>query len=87
MATTSRWIQSTSDDVLTVEEGSLYPALHRVERRGWIAAEWGLSQSNRRAKFYSLTRAGRTHLAREIETWQTLVRAISLVLNAKEAWQ
>jgi PadR family transcriptional regulator, regulatory protein PadR len=85
----ARWIQSTSDDVLAVEEGSLYPALHRVERRGWITSEWGLSRSNRRAKFYTLTRSGRAHLAREVEAWQAIVRGIALVLNAnpKEAWQ
>jgi transcriptional regulator len=85
----ARWIQATSDEVLAVEEGSLYPALHRVERRGWISSEWGQSQSNRRAKFYKLTRSGRAQLEREIEAWQTIVRGIALVLNAKskEAWQ
>ncbi|MCC7338732.1 MAG: PadR family transcriptional regulator, partial [Pirellulaceae bacterium] len=54
----TRWLESTSQQALTVEEGSLYPALHRMERKGWIAAEWGKSESNRRAKYYSLTKAG-----------------------------
>lgn len=78
----TRWIQSTSQDVLTVEDGSLYPALHRLQRKGWISSEWGLSDSNRQAKFYSLTRTGRTQLAREVNSWQTLVRGIGLILNA-----
>ena len=79
----ARWIQATSDDVLAVEEGSLYPALHRMERRGWITFEWGQSESNRRAKFYQLTRAGRAQLAREVSNWETLVRGIALILKAK----
>lgn len=79
----TRWIQATSDEVLTVEDGSLYPALHRIERRGWITAEWGPSESNRRAKYYTLTRTGRAQLSREIDAWTSLVNGISLVLNAK----
>ena len=79
----SRWIQVTSDDALAVEEGSLYPALHRMERRGWIAAEWGQSESNRRAKFYMLTRSGRAQLTREVDAWEALARAITLILDAK----
>lgn len=81
----ARWIQAASDAALLVEEGSLYPALHRMERRGWIAAEWGQSASNRRAKYYRLTRAGSAQLAREVDAWQSLVRAITLVLGAKTA--
>ena len=81
----ARWIQATSNEVLAVEEGSLYPALHRMERRGWIASEWGQSESNRKAKFYKLTRAGRTQLATEVDTWETLSRAITLILKAKSA--
>ena len=79
----ARWIQATSDEALAVEEGSLYPALHRMERRGWITSEWGQSESNRRAKFYKLTRTGRAQLGREVDSWNSLVKAISLVLNAQ----
>src|ERR1700745_2117459 len=62
-------IQRCSDDVLVVEEGSLYPCLYRMEEKGWIAAEWGKSENNRRAKFYSLTRAGRKQLEEETAIW------------------
>lgn len=79
----TRWIQSTSDDVLAVEDGSLYPALQRIERRGWITSEWGSSESNRRAKFYKLTRTGQAQLTREVNSWESLVRGIALVLNAR----
>jgi transcriptional regulator len=79
----ARRIQVTSDDALSVEEGSLYPALHRMERRGWIASEWGTSDSNRRAKFYQLTRLGRVQLKREVDAWEALVDSISRVLAAK----
>ena len=78
----ARHIQSTSGDVLRVEEGSLYPALHRMERRGWIAAEWGLSDANRRAKYYGLTRTGRTQLKTEIAGWREMVEAIGKVIDA-----
>jgi transcriptional regulator len=74
-------IQERSDDLLVVEEGSLYPALYRMEEKGWIAAEWGKSENNRRAKFYSLTRAGRKQLEQEVALWERIVRAISLVLQ------
>jgi transcriptional regulator len=79
----TRWIQATSQEVLAVEDGSLYPALHRLHRRGWISSEWGLSESNRQAKFYTLTRIGKAQLTREVNSWQTLVRGITLILNAK----
>ncbi|WP_010587261.1 PadR family transcriptional regulator [Schlesneria paludicola] len=79
----TRWIQSTSDDVLTIEEGSLYPALHRLERRGWITCEWGLSESNRRAKFYELSRTGKTQLVREVDSWNIIVKGITQILDAK----
>lgn len=79
----TRWIQSASKEVLTIEDGSLYPALHRLERRGWIQSEWGASESNRRAKFYSLTNTGRSQFAVEVNTWESVVRGITLVLNAK----
>ena len=74
-------IQERSDDLLVVEEGSLYPALYRMEEKGWIAAEWGKSENNRRAKFYSLTRAGRKQLEQQVVLWERIVRAISLVLQ------
>jgi PadR family transcriptional regulator len=74
-------IQQRSRDVLVVEEGSLYPALYRMESKGWIAAEWGKSENNRRAKYYSLTRAGRKQLEEEVALWQRISRAIALVLQ------
>jgi PadR family transcriptional regulator, regulatory protein PadR len=75
-------IQQRSDDVLVVEEGSLYPCLYRMEERGWVQAEWGKSENNRRAKFYALTRAGRKQLEEEIALWERIHRAITLVLQA-----
>ncbi len=80
-------IQETSDGYLQVEEGSLYPALHRMEQRGWIEAEWGLSESKRKAKYYQLTSAGRAQLKAKARSWQLLVNAIAGVLGApaKEA--
>ncbi len=75
-------IQQRSDDVLVVEEGSLYPSLYRREEKSWIAAEWGKSENNRRAKFYSLTRAGRKQLEEETVLWERVCRAITLVLQA-----
>lgn len=74
-------IQQRSGDVLVVEEGSLYPALYRMEAKDWIKAEWGKSENNRRAKFYSLTRSGRKQLEEETVLWERLVRAITLVLK------
>ena len=68
------FIQQSSDDILKVEEGALYPALHRLEVRGLLAAEWGLSENNRRAKFYSLTPVGRKYLAEEASSWTRLAR-------------
>ncbi|MCA9238820.1 MAG: PadR family transcriptional regulator [Planctomycetales bacterium] len=78
----ARHIQAASDEFLKIEEGSLYPALHRMERRGWIAAEWGASESNRRAKFYRLTRAGRAQLRVEVAAWREMADAIGKVLGA-----
>lgn len=75
------FIQRTSDDVLRVEEGALYPALHRLELRGLIAAEWGVSQNNRRAKFYKLAAAGRKHLSAESSQWDRLSGAIARVMQ------
>ncbi len=81
----ARWIQSTTNDALQIEEGSLYPALHRMQRRGWVTADWGVSESNRRAKYYQLTAKGRAQLTSEVKAWEQLVQAISLVLNSKLA--
>jgi PadR family transcriptional regulator PadR len=74
-------IQQVSKNVLQVNQGALYPALHRLEQQGWIRAEWGNSENNRRAKYYSLTRAGRRFLESEEENWQRLSAAIGLVLK------
>ena len=74
-------IQQRSDDVLVVEEGSLYPSLYRMEAKGWIKAEWGKSENNRRAKFYELTRSGRKQLEEETAIWERVHRAITLVLQ------
>ncbi len=79
----ARWIQQASDEVLQVEEGSLYPALHRMEKRGWIESEWGLSQANRRAKYYRLTRSGRARLRSQEKQWSSYSGAIERVLRAK----
>jgi len=73
-------IHLLSQEVLTVEEGSLYPALYRLEEKGWIESEWGQSDNNRRAKFYSLTKAGRKQLATEQQSWDRIAAAIAQVL-------
>ena len=77
-------IEHRSDDVLLVEQGSLYPALHRLEDRGWIASYWGVSDSNRRARFYRLTPAGRKQLLAESSRWNALVRAVARVMRHEE---
>jgi PadR family transcriptional regulator PadR len=77
----SERIQQVSRETLQVPQGSLYPALHRLERRGWISAEWGASDNNRRAKYYELTRAGRRQLDAEREAWERLTAAVGLVLR------
>ena len=77
----SERIQQISKDTLRVQQGSLYPALHRLEQRGWIGSEWSTSENNRRAKFYSLTRAGRNQLEKELGEWERLSAAIALVLQ------
>ena len=77
----SERIQQISSDVLCVQQGSLYPALHRLERRGWIKAKWGASENNRRAKFYELTRAGRRQLEIERTAWEKLTAAVARVLE------
>lgn len=77
----SERIHEVSRATLQIPQGSLYPALHRLERRGWIAAEWGASENNRRAKYYELTRGGRRQLAEETDGWRKLTAAVGLVLD------
>ena len=81
----AKHIQATSEDVLQVEHGSLYPALQRLEARDWISAAWGTSASNRRARFYTLTRAGRKQLVTETRQWRRLVAAVGRILGPEEA--
>jgi PadR family transcriptional regulator PadR len=78
-------LKQVSGDILQVSDGSLYPALHKLEQEGWISAEWKTTPNNRRAKFYSLTRLGRRHLETEAENWGRLSTAISRVVKLKEA--
>ncbi|MBZ5533143.1 MAG: PadR family transcriptional regulator [Acidobacteriia bacterium] len=81
----SQRLKQISSDVLQVSDGSLYPALHKLEQEGWITAEWKPSENNRRAKFYSLTRAGRRQLEKEAANWDRLSVAISSIVKLKEA--
>ena len=74
-------IRQVSKEVLQVQQGSLYPALHRLEQQGWIKADWGESENNRKAKYYSLTAAGRKQLERELASWERLSSAIAMVVN------
>lgn len=78
-----RWIRESSGDVLQVEEGVLYPALHRLEDRGWLRAEWGRTETNRRAKFYALTAAGRRAVDQERARWTAHTAAVAAVLGAR----
>ncbi len=78
----SERVQQVSRDVLQIQQGSLYPALHRLERSGWIKAEWGASENNRRAKFYELTRSGKKQLEAETDTWRKLTTAVAQVLES-----
>ena len=71
----SRWIRDVTDEALSIEEGALYPALHRLEQRGWITAEWGVSDNNRRARYYKLTPQGRQQLRREVSSWDRFAAA------------
>ena len=80
----SERIQQVSGDVLQVPTGSLYPALHRLERRGWIKAEWAISEYNRRAKYYELTRAGRKQLDAQTDAWRALTAAVGLLLDSPQ---
>lgn len=79
----ARWIQRTTGDVLQVEEGSLYPSLYRMENRGWIKAQWALTENGRRAKYYKLTAAGRRQLTAEAESWERVSDAIGKIMTAK----
>ena len=81
----SEWIEGATDDLLLLEEGTLYPALHRLERRGWISAEWGVSDNNRRAKFYTLTSAGRARYRAEASVWHRYAGAIAVALKRTSA--
>jgi PadR family transcriptional regulator, regulatory protein PadR len=78
----AEWVQSITDDALLVEEGPLYTALHRLERKGWLCSEWGYSDNNRKAKYYELTRAGRQQLRTEVSSWERYVTAVSKALRA-----
>ena len=78
-------IRAQSDDLLKVETGSLYPALHRLEKRGWLESEWGVSEANQRAKYYQLTDEGRAQLVREQDRWTQLVHAIGRIMNPSSA--
>jgi PadR family transcriptional regulator, regulatory protein PadR len=77
----SERIQQVSEDILQINQGSLYPALHRLEHQGWVSAKWGVTDENRRAKFYALTRAGRKQLEWESASWERLAAAITLVVR------
>ena len=77
----ARLIEDRTGDALAVEEGSLYPALHRMTRRGWVKAEWGVSENNRRARFYQLTAAGKTQLAVESKSWTRFTRVVAMVMS------
>lgn len=78
----AQWIERATGDVLAVGEGTLYPALHRLEERGWVEAEWGVSENNRRAKYYSLTQAGRNQLRLETANWKRYAEAVFAALAA-----
>ena len=80
-----RWIEQASNSDLQIEEGALYPALHRMEIKGWLGAEWGVTEQNRRAKFYHLTPQGRQRLTAQLSMWKRYVRAADLVLSARRA--
>ncbi|MCZ6915709.1 MAG: PadR family transcriptional regulator [Gemmatimonadetes bacterium] len=77
----ARWIERVTDDRLTVDEGALYPALHRLEKRGWLEADWRMTENKRRAKYYGLTKAGRAELTSQIDKWEGSTWAIEKVLG------
>ena len=78
----ARWIQRVTDDAFQIEEGSLYPALYRMENKGWVKAEWGTTENNRRAKYYRLTAAGRRQLVQSSDTWQRFSEAMGKIMRA-----
>ena len=78
----AKWIRQTTDDVLQIEDSALYPALHRMEHRGWISAEWGLTENNRRAKYYKLTAKGREQLRARVSTWDRYTAAVTKVVHS-----
>ena len=80
-----RWIRQTSEDVLAIQDAALYPALHRLHRRGWLDDEWGVTETGREAKYYRLTPGGRRQLRSEIERWRAYARAVSAALDAVPA--
>ena len=80
-----RWLETTTNDRLQIEEGALYPALHRLEQRGWLDAEWGLTERGRKAKFYRLTGAGRKALAAEVTKWNRYADMVQVVLTTERA--
>jgi PadR family transcriptional regulator PadR len=80
-----RWIRQTTDDVLDIQEGALYPALHRLQRKGWLEEEWGLTENGREAKYYKLTPVGRRQLRAEIVRWHSYSRAVHAALEATPA--
>ncbi len=81
----ANWIRQRTDDALQIEEGALYPALHRMEQKGWLDAEWGSTERNRKAKFYRLTTAGRRQLAAELSKWSRYTEAVGMVIAAEGA--
>jgi PadR family transcriptional regulator PadR len=81
----ARWIRKTTDDALEIEEGALYPALHRMERKGWVESDWGVTENNRRAKYYQITRLGKDQLRREESSWTRYVSAVSKIMAAARA--
>jgi PadR family transcriptional regulator, regulatory protein PadR len=81
----TRWLEQTTQSALQIEEGSLYPALHRMAKRGWVRGEWGVSENNRRAKYYTLTPEGRRQLQREAKSWAVFTQVVGAVLTARPA--
>ena len=79
-----RWIEQLSDNELRIEEGSLYPALYRIEKKGWVDASWGVSDNQRRAKYYKLTAEGRRQLHKNADTWSNFAHAVARVLGSKQ---
>ena len=79
----AKWIRQMTEDVLQIEDSALYPALHRLEHRGLVSADWGLTENNRRAKFYRLTAQGRQQLRAQVSTWDRYARAVSQVIHAR----